>query len=59
MMIMIIMIMIMVIMIMILVMMTIILIMITITIQMWGPFLGRIGLPPAVTGWAASCGDRP
>ena len=27
--------------------------------QVWGPFLGRIGLPPAVTGWAASCGDGP
>ena len=24
-----------------------------------GAFSGRIGLPPAVTGWAASCGDGP
>ena len=22
-------------------------------------FFGRIGLPPTVTGWAASCGDGP
>ena len=24
-----------------------------------GAFSGKIGLPPAVTGWAASCGDGP
>ena len=24
-----------------------------------GAFFGRIGLPPAVMGWAASCDDRP
>ena len=24
-----------------------------------GAFSGRIGLPPAVMGWAASCDDRP
>ena len=24
-----------------------------------GAFSGRIGLPPAVMGWAASCGDGP
>ena len=25
----------------------------------WGAFSGRIGLPPAVTGWAASCDGGP
>ena len=24
-----------------------------------GAFSGRTGLPPTVTGWAASCGDGP
>ena len=24
-----------------------------------GAFFGRIGLPPAVMGWVASCNDRP
>ena len=24
-----------------------------------GAFSGRIGLPPAVMGWATSCDDRP
>ena len=27
--------------------------------NMWGPFSGRIGLPPAIMGWAASCDDGP
>ena len=25
--------------------------------QVWGAFSGRIGLPPAVMGWAAFCGN--
>ena len=31
----------------------------TISLGVVGAFSGRIGLPPAVTGWAASCGDGP
>ena len=26
---------------------------------LWWAFSGRIGLPPAVMGWAASCNDGP